>query len=322
MRKLLYLCLLTTFLMGGVTASSLYAQNPKQTKKRKKSAKKKSKAKDEPIPYAKSRKKDNDGDGVPNFYDHCPYSSEGEIVTSFGCPPNTDGDALFDHEDDCPNEKGPKENKGCPYGDRDGDGILDKNDMCPDTPGFKKWNGCGDRDGDGVRDSDDKCPDVPGIVGLKGCLKEAEDTDKDGLLDSEDECPFAAGPVDNRGCPKFTAEELRILKSAFENLLFDPNSSVIQESSYESLNGLAEVMVNNEKSTLSLVGHTDDVGDDDQNMQLSKDRAYAVKKHLIEGGIDTNRITTAGYGETKPVSTNDTPEGRKQNRRVMMELGF
>lgn len=321
MRKLILFLFVTSFFMSGVT-SSVYSQNPKQTKKYKQKAKKRKKPKDEPIPYNKSKKKDSDGDGVPNYYDHCPHSEPGETVTTFGCPPNADGDALFDHEDECPNEKGPKENKGCPYGDKDGDGILDKDDMCPDIPGPRKWNGCTDRDGDGVQDSEDKCPDVPGMVGLKGCPKEAEDTDNDGLLDSEDKCPFVAGPLDNQGCPKFSAEELRILQAAFENLLFDPNSAVIQESSYESLNDLAMVMMNNPKAKLKLEGHTDNVGDDDKNMQLSKDRAAAVKKHLVEGGVEASNITTSGYGETRPVASNDTPEGRKQNRRVMMELGF
>lgn len=322
MRKLLYIFLLTTFFIGGVSTSTVYAQNPKQTKKRKKKAKKMAKPKDEPIPYAQSKKRDNDGDGVPNYYDHCPNSKPGENVTSFGCPPNDDGDGLFNHEDKCPNEYGPKENDGCPYGDKDGDGILDKDDMCPDTPGPKKWNGCGDRDGDGVRDSEDKCPDEPGLVGLQGCAKQAEDTDKDGLLDKDDKCPFVAGPIENQGCPEFTDEELRILQAAFENLLFESNSAVIQQSSYESLNGLAEVMVNNEKATLYLEGHTDNVGDDDKNMQLSKDRAASVKKYLTDAGVAGNRITTAGFGETRPVASNDTSDGRRQNRRVMMELGF
>ncbi len=321
MKRIFLLLVMTAFFVGGVS-TSVYAQNPRQTKKHKKAAKKKSKPSKEPIPYARSRKRDNDGDGVPNFYDHCPYTAKGEHVTTFGCPPNADGDALFDYEDDCPNEKGPKANKGCPYGDKDGDGILDKNDMCPDKAGPRKWNGCPDTDGDGIVDYQDKCPNEPGMKGLKGCPKQAEDTDKDGLLDHEDKCPFVAGEASNEGCPEFTAEEKRLLQAAFENLLFESGSDVIKHSSYESLNGLAEVMIHNEAAKLSLEGHTDNVGDGAKNMQLSKDRAASVRKYLIEGGVEGSRITANGYGETKPVDSNDTANGRKHNRRVEMNLGF
>ncbi len=76
------------------------------------------------------------------------------------------------------------------------------------------------------------------------------------------------------------------------------------------------------QSKLYLEGHTDNVGNDEKNMLLSQDRARSVKAYLVQGGIAEERLTTAGYGETRPVDTNDTPEGRKHNRRVMMDLGF
>mgnify|MGYP003684603243 CR=1 FL=1 len=259
--------------------------------------------------------KDTDGDGIYDKDDSCPDVAG--LAAFNGCP-DADGDGVQDSKDSCPNVAGLAALNGCP--DADGDGIADKDDMCPNEKGSSANRGCPDSDGDGVVNKDDKCPNVAGPAANGGCPW--PDTDGDGLLDKDDKCPFVAGPIENEGCPEFTDEELRILKAAFENLLFDPNSAVIQQSSYESLNGLAEVMVNNEKATLYLEGHTDNVGDDDKNMTLSKDRAASVKKYLVEAGVAGNRITTAGFGETRPVASNDSSDGRRQNRRVMMELGF
>ena len=73
---------------------------------------------------------------------------------------------------------------------------------------------------------------------------------------------------------------------------------------------------------LSLEGHTDNVGDDDANLQLSKDRAASVKQYLKDAGISSSRITSEGYGETKPVDSNDTADGRKHNRRVEMNIKY
>ncbi|MDB4835133.1 OmpA family protein [Cyclobacteriaceae bacterium] len=321
MKKSLLLIFLSVFFIAGLSETS-YAQNPKQTKKHKKKAKKKKTPKDEPIDYVPRRKEDNDGDGVPNLWDHCPNTPEGTVVTEKGCPPDTDGDGIFDSEDNCINEPGPRSNGGCPELDSDGDGILDKNDMCPDVAGEAKFYGCPDRDGDGVQDSEDNCPDVPGLIGLHGCPKQAEDSDGDGLYNHEDKCPFVAGPADNHGCPEFTDAEKAILEAAFNNLLFKTNSDVIELSSYESLNQLASLMENNAACKLYLEGHTDNVGDDNKNMILSQKRARSVKQYLVEAGVEEKRITTAGFGETRPVVSNDTPEGRTQNRRVVMELGF
>jgi outer membrane protein OmpA-like peptidoglycan-associated protein len=321
MRKSLLLLLLGFFLFGGVS-ENMFAQNPKQTKKYKKKNKKKKKPDPNGIEYVPRKKRDDDGDGVPNRWDHCPQTPKGEQVTGIGCPPDTDGDGIYDKEDDCPQVKGPFNNNGCPELDTDGDGILDRNDRCPDVPGVARFQGCPDTDEDGIEDHLDKCPNDYGLVALDGCPRQDEDSDGDGLYNYEDDCPFAPGPKDNRGCPKFTAAELRILKAAFDNLLFAPNSYVIDQSSYESLNNLAMLMEKYSKSKLYLEGHTDNVGDDDTNMLLSQNRARSVKAYLEQAGIQPERITTAGYGETRPVESNATSEGRKKNRRVMMDLGF
>ncbi len=77
---------------------------------------------------------DEDGDGIPNGRDKCPSTPKGEKVTPFGCPFDVDFDGIYDYEDKCVNEPGPKENFGCPWGDKDNDGVRDNIDKCPDTP--------------------------------------------------------------------------------------------------------------------------------------------------------------------------------------------
>ena len=81
---------------------------------------------------------------------------------------------------------------------------------------------------------------------------------------------------------------------------------------------------NLEKSdwNLLLEGHTDNVGDDVTNMRLSQERAQAVSTYLIKKGIGSTRIEVKNYGETRPIATNDTEQGRKQNRRVEMKFVF
>ena len=317
------LVLIALFMLPSIVGIDVaYGQNPKQTKKRKKKSKKQKQPKDEAIPYDPNEQPDSDGDGVPNYYDHCPGTPKGETVTTFGCPPDTDRDGVFDSEDGCPNEAGPKYNNGCPYGDRDNDGILDKNDMCPDKAGPGRFYGCPDTDSDGLPDHKDDCPDVKGLPKLKGCPKAAEDTDNDGIMNAHDKCPLVAGVPENKGCPEMKKEDLDKIKEAFKNLLFEPTSDVIKSTSFNSLEKLGEVMLDNPGCSLSLEGHTDSVGDDDENQDLSERRAASVKTFLVQYGVASSRISTAGYGESKPVDSNDTTEGKRHNRRVEMKISF
>jgi outer membrane protein OmpA-like peptidoglycan-associated protein len=151
--------------------------------------------------------KDTDGDGVYDKQDRCP--AEPGPRENQGCPwPDTDHDGVPDNTDKCPTQAGPKRNEGCPVAlDRDGDGIDDKDDRCPLAPGPRENQGCPwpDRDKDGVLDKDDKCPDAPGPADNQGCPKKAaaapSDRDSDGVPDSEDKCPDKAGPKENQGCP-------------------------------------------------------------------------------------------------------------------------
>ncbi len=264
--------------------------------------------------------KDTDGDGVPDGRDKCPHTPKGEIVTTFGCPMDADFDGVYDFEDACVNDPGPRANKGCPWGDRDNDGIKDNEDDCPDIKGLLVFHGCPDTDGDGIIDKKDKCPKEHGTIKYEGCPPPFVDSDGDGIGDYDDLCPHTKGVKHNKGCPEIKPEEKAALQKAFENLLFESGKDVIVSSSYPSLDGLAKVMINNPHSGLHLEGHTDDVGDDQANMDLSKRRADSVKRYLVGKGVDGNRITTAGFGETRPKTTNDTEEGKAINRRVEMNI--
>jgi outer membrane protein OmpA-like peptidoglycan-associated protein len=265
---------------------------------------------------------DDDKDGIPNGRDKCPFTPQGEKVTPFGCPYDTDFDGLYDYEDKCPTEPGPKENIGCPYGDRDKDGVMDNNDKCPDEPGAPRFFGCPDTDSDGLPDHTDACPKVAGLKENKGCPPSKTDTDGDGVYDHEDICVTTPGIKANKGCPEIKEEEKNALKKAFNNLLFETGKDIIQKSSFTSLDELAQVLKNNAKAKLHLEGHTDNVGEEIENQTLSENRALAVKKYLAGKGISEDRISTNAFGENRPKASNDDEKGRALNRRVEMNIKY
>jgi len=100
------------------------------------------------------------------------------------------------------------------------------------------------------------------------------------------------------------------------NIFFDFGKSTLRQESNEELNNVVNLLNNNPKMEIEIAGHTDNIGSDAANMKLSDDRANAVRNYLISKGISASRITAKGYGETKPIATNDTDEGRQINRRV------
>ncbi len=260
---------------------------------------------------------DTDGDGIPDKDDECP--EEAGLAEFNGCP-DTDGDGIPDFKDACPDVPGPIELDGCP--DTDGDGILDFLDDCPTIPGPKENNGCPwpDTDGDGILDKDDKCPYLAGPARNQGCPY--EDTDGDGVIDLEDECPNTPGPASNKGCPVMEKEEVEILKTAFDNLEFLTAKSVIKDESKPSLIELAELLKKKSDWKLQIAGHTDNVGNAQSNLVLSKKRAEAVRDFLIENGVETERLNVLYFGQTQPIESNDTAEGRQRNRRVEMTIIF
>lgn len=118
-------------------------------------------------------------------------------------------------------------------------------------------------------------------------------------------------------------ETITVLKTnepmAIENLLFETASAVILPSSLPELKRIA-AFINTYGYKVRIAGHTDNVGQPESNMQLSRERAEAVRQKLIEYGCTPEFIKAYGYGETKPISTNETEEGRQQNRRVEITL--
>jgi OOP family OmpA-OmpF porin len=110
--------------------------------------------------------------------------------------------------------------------------------------------------------------------------------------------------------------EQKTLRDVFDNLTFETGKSIIKSTSFPYLDELATVLIEDPTWNLKVVGHTDNVGSDQINLRLSKARAEAVKKYLVDKGIAITRIETAGFGETKPIASNTTPDGREKNRRV------
>jgi outer membrane protein OmpA-like peptidoglycan-associated protein len=104
------------------------------------------------------------------------------------------------------------------------------------------------------------------------------------------------------------------------NVTFQTNSSDINANFYQVLNSVAIVLKEFDKTIVEVAGHADSVGPDDKNMELSQRRASSVSSYLGAQGIDTQRLITIGYGESRPIASNDTPEGRQQNRRVEITL--
>jgi outer membrane protein OmpA-like peptidoglycan-associated protein len=122
---------------------------------------------------------------------------------------------------------------------------------------------------------------------------------------------IAAAAPDTRG--KLLTEG----KWSTTGILFDANSDRIKPSSYGTLKEIAATLSENADIKVMIIGHTDSDGDDAKNLDLSKRRAAAVKSALSkEFNIDESRIETDGFGETKPVTDNKTPEAKAQNRRV------
>ena len=201
---------------------------------------------------------------------------------------DVDNDKIADDEDLCDNSL--LENNIMPYGcvkmtrDSDGDGIINSKDKCPNTPKNAKVSpdGCAvDVDMDGVKDYKDKCPNTP--LGYT---------------------------VNDVGC----ATSLNL------GVNFAYYSDVIDKNSYANIERFAEFAKKNKQYKIHIVGHTSSRGDAELNKRLSKKRAEAVKKALINLGIAADRITTEGRGEEDPIADNNTPEGRYINRRVEIEL--
>ncbi len=232
---------------------------------------------------------DTDGDGVNDDADQCPGTPAGTAVDANGCPLPQDDD---------------------------GDGVTNDADKCPNTPAGAKVdaNGCElDSDGDGVADTRDQCPNTPAgaKVDDKGCEL---DSDTDGVVDSQDKCPDTpkGDRVDAVGCS--FKDEIKL-----PGVVFETNSADLKPESIPVLEGAVSTLKRYPDLKIEVAGHTDSRGSDAYNLDLSARRAATVLKFLQDGGV-ANALKSRGYGERQPIASNNTDEGRQQNRRVVLRV--
>ncbi|MBX2799884.1 MAG: OmpA family protein [Myxococcales bacterium] len=278
--------------------------------------------------YLPTGPKDSDKDGIADEDDACIDQPEDidEFEDLDGCPDrDNDQDGIADTDEACDNEAEDfdefEDDDGCPDPDNDEDGILDGDDECPVDEGPENTAGCPDEDGDETPDKDDECVDEAGLAVAFGC----PDGDEDRVPDYRDDCPEEPAPegIDARrsdGCDKkaFIAEGKIVIT---DKVYFSTGRSTIQRRSHDVLDAVVGIMTRLKGiKKLRVEGHTDSVGDDDRNMELSQSRAEAVVAYLVDKGISEERLVSKGFGETKPVGDNETDEGREQNRRVEFNI--
>jgi len=216
--------------------------------------------------------------------------------------------------------------------DTDGDGILDSADKCPTEPedkdGFQDDDGCPDldNDGDGIPDAQDKCPneaeDKDGFQDDDGCPD--PDNDGDGIPDAQDKCPNQPETVNNYqdedGCPDEVPVEVKKFTGVIQGINFKTNSAEVTKDSHAVLDKAVQVLKDYPDVRLEIGGHTDNVGKADYNLELSRKRAESVKKHMVDKGIQDERLNAVGYGMDKPIEPNKTAAGRAKNRRTEFTL--
>lgn len=141
------------------------------------------------------------------------------------------------------------------------------------------------------------------------------DTDGDGVTDNRDRCASTPSgvEVDAEGCPKPLVFDSLSLNFAFD-------SAELASNVDETLAAALAFISNYPEARFEIIGHTDAKGSDAYNMALSQRRAEALKERLVALGVSSASLDVSGYGESKPVATNDTEAGRARNRRVELHL--
>ncbi|MFT4625285.1 MAG: outer membrane protein OmpA-like peptidoglycan-associated protein [Myxococcota bacterium] len=243
---------------------------------------------------------DRDGDGIVAPDDRCPRVAEtfNGVRDEDGCP--EDARVLAQESGGEPNKDGDTAALATalelvPWLDPDGDGVPSHLDDCPNQP----------EDPDGFQDADG-CPD--------------EDDDEDGILDVNDACPRAAETFndfnDEDGCPETAPKALEGLTGIVRGIIFETDSAALRPSSRPVLERVLAALEQHPAVTMLVEGHTDDQGGSDYNLDLATRRAAAVKRWLVDHGVQPDRLETVGFGHSRPIATNATPEGRAENRRV------
>ena len=124
----------------------------------------------------------------------------------------------------------------------------------------------------------------------------------------------------NKGCPEVTIEIINQLNEYSKTILFDTGKSTIRKESYAVLQSIVDIMKEYPNTSFVIEGHTDSVGSDSNNQKLSDARAASVRDYLTTIGMDASRLSSIGYGESRPIASNNTKAGRQQNRRVEISL--
>ncbi|MBU1069293.1 OmpA family protein [Myxococcota bacterium] len=281
--------------------------------------------------------KDTDKDGIFDIADKC--VNEAEDKNNFededGCPDgarDTDKDGVPDATDKCINEPEDKNNfedeDGCPDAarDTDKDGIPDATDKCVNEPEdkdtFADEDGCPDAD----NDEDGFCDDNADIQ--KDLAKYGD------VCKGLDKCPNEKetinGVEDDDGCPdkgKVKAIITRTNIQIMDKIFFNTGKTTIKRESFKVLDTVASILKSYPHiKLLEVQGHTDDVGDDNDNLKLSDGRAAEVMKYLVSKGVESSRLTSRGFGETMPMTDcsglkrREQKECRGNNRRVEFKI--
>lgn len=276
---------------------------------------------------------DTDGDSIPDLDDLCPTvaGSSGK-----GCPIDTDADGIPDNEDHCPNVSGVLQAKGCLLSKSDTEDkcLTSSNANCEKIEESVEIVAPEpiDTDGDSIPDIDDLCPTIVGTE--KGC---PVDSDADGVPDTLDRCADVVGTEENNGCPvvekeiinnkpvgnikvNVTESERKIIDTAISSVAFITGSSELTEYSKGLLNKVAKVLLDNSDYSLLIRGHTDSRGDEALNFVLSQHRAKSTFDYLASKGVSKNRMSHNGFGDRRPIASNETKSGRLKNRRVELKL--
>jgi OOP family OmpA-OmpF porin len=183
--------------------------------------------------------------------------------------------------------------------------------VCPDFPNLPPdvptdADGCPlDEDGDGVPDYLDRCPGTPPGVAVDsvGCP----------LPLSQCRPPFPGEAVDERGCATGDTIVLR-------GVTFEFNSERVSANARVILDGVADTLLTVPDLEVEIGGHTDSIGAASYNQALSQRRADSVKDYLVGRGVSARQLSTRGYGEERPIESNETEDGRELNRRVELKI--
>lgn len=201
-------------------------------------------------------------------------------------PSDTDSDGIPDDVDQCPGTVtgAVVDEKGCEK-DEDGDGVVDRLDKCPGTPAGTKVDETG-------------CPVVepPPPPVDTGCRE-----------------PKPGEPITLEGCGAGDAIVLRGVNFNYDQAGLTVNAKVL-------LDGVADALIAVPNIKVEIGGHSDAKGTDDYNLKLSEKRGQAVVDYLIARGVPAERLTNKGYGESQPIDSNETEEGRELNRRVELKI--